>query len=134
MSWLTAEISWTLHMTLQKGMCLDIMGARHLSPEQLRHIAERFKALAEPSRLDILHALKGGELNVTELLEATGLAQANASKHLQVLYSSGFVQRRKDGVSTYYWLADADVLRLCDLMCGRLEKEVAARKKVFRKG
>lgn len=108
------------------------MAGRQLSPEQLRHIAGRFKALAEPSRLDILHALKRGELTVSDILEATGLGQANASKHLQVLHASGFVERRKDGVSSYYRLADADVLRLCDLMCGRLEKETAARRKVFR--
>lgn len=108
------------------------MAGRHLTPEQLRHIAERFKALAEPSRLDILHALRGGERTVSDILEATGLGQANASKHLQVLHASGFVLRRKDGVSTYYRLADPDVLRLCELMCGRLERETAARKKVFR--
>ncbi len=113
------------------GAIADRMAGRHLSPEQLRHIAERFKALSEPSRLDILHALKGGERTVTDILDATGLGQANASKHLQVLYASGFVLRRKDGVSTYYKLADADVLRLCELMCGRLERETAARKKVF---
>jgi len=119
-------------MTHCSGVISDLMAGRHLTPEQLRHIAERFKALAEPSRLDILHALKGGERTVSDILEATGLGQANASKHLQVLYASGFVHRRKDGVSTYYKLADADVLRLCELMCGRLEKESTARKKVFR--
>ncbi len=108
------------------------MSARHLSPEQLRHIAERFKALAEPSRLEILHALKDGELTVTEILETTGFGQANVSKHLQMLYGAGFVVRRKHGVSTYYRLADADVLRLCELMCGRLEKETTARRKVFK--
>jgi DNA-binding transcriptional ArsR family regulator len=119
-------------MTRYTGVIADLMAGRHLTPEQLRHIAERFKALAEPSRLDILHALKGGERTVTDLLEATGLGQANASKHLQVLYASGFVRRRKDGASTYYNLADTDVMRLCELMCGRLEKESAARSKVFK--
>jgi DNA-binding transcriptional ArsR family regulator len=108
------------------------MAGRSLTPEQLRHIAERFKALSEPSRLDILHALRGGERTVTDILEATGLGQANASKHLQMLYASGFVQRRKEGVNTYYKLADTDVMRLCELMCGRLEKETAARTRVFR--
>ena len=108
------------------------MPARHLSQEQLRHIAERFKALSEPSRLEILHALKGGELTVTEILETTGFGQANVSKHLQLLYSAGLVDRRKNGVSIYYRLADADVLRLCELMCGRLERETAARKRIFR--
>jgi DNA-binding transcriptional ArsR family regulator len=107
------------------------MAGKPLTPNQLALIAERFKALAEPSRLEILSALRGGESTVSEVLEATGLGQANVSKHLQVLHGAGFVERRKDGVSTYYRLADADVLRLCELMCGRLEKEAAARRRVF---
>lgn len=106
------------------------MSAAPLTPQQLRLIAERFKALAEPSRLEILNALRGGEATVTAILEATGLGQANVSKHLQQLYAAGFVDRRKEGVSTYYRLADRDVLRLCELMCGRLEKESARRSKV----
>jgi DNA-binding transcriptional ArsR family regulator len=107
------------------------MAGKALSPDQLRHIAERFKALAEPSRLQILQALRNGERTVSEILAVTGLGQANASKHLQVLHSTGLVDRRKDGVSIWYRLADADVLRLCELMCGRLEKETAARRKLF---
>ena len=102
-----------------------------LTPQQLHVIAERFKALGEPSRLEILNALTRGERTVTQILEATGLGQANVSKHLQVLYSAGFVQRRKEGLSIYYRLADGDVLRLCDLMCGRLEREAAVKKKLF---
>lgn len=107
------------------------MSRKPLNAEQLHSIAGRFKALGEPSRLEILNALRSGERTVTELLEATGLAQANASRHLQVLYGAGFVQRRKDGVSIYYRLADGDVLRLCDLMCGRLEAELQHRRKQF---
>jgi len=107
------------------------MAQKILTPDQLRLIAERFKALAEPSRLKILNALRDGERTVTEILEVTGFGQANVSKHLQLLYSAGFVERRKDGVSMYYKLADNEVIRLCELMCGRLEKETAAKKKVF---
>jgi DNA-binding transcriptional ArsR family regulator len=107
------------------------MPHRNLSPAQLGAIAERFKALAEPSRLGILSALRQGERTVTEILEATGLGQANVSKHLQQLHSAGFVERRKAGVTTCYRLADKDVLRLCELMCGRLEREATARKDVF---
>ncbi len=107
------------------------MSRKPLSAEQMRLIAARFKALSEPSRLEILNALRGGERTVTELLETTGLGQANVSKHLQVLHGSGFVERRKDGVSTHYRLADKDVLRLCELMCGRLEAETRVKKKLF---
>jgi ArsR family transcriptional regulator len=107
------------------------MADRPLSAQQLRLIAERFKALAEPSRLEILAALRQGERTVSQILQATGLGQANVSKHLQVLYTAGFVERRKDGPNTWYRLADHDVMRLCDLMCGRLEREASTKRKLF---
>jgi DNA-binding transcriptional ArsR family regulator len=85
----------------------------------LDQLAERFKALAEPSRLAILSALSGGERSVTELVDATGLGQANVSKHLDTLRRYGFVDRRRDGLNVLYRVADADVFRICDIMCGR---------------
>ncbi len=62
------------------------MSRKPLSTEQLGLIAERFKALSEPSRLEILNTLREGERTVSEILEATGLGQANVSKHLQLLH------------------------------------------------
>jgi DNA-binding transcriptional ArsR family regulator len=101
-----------------------------LSPELLRLVAERFKALAEPARLEILNTLRDGEMTVSELVDATGLGQANLSKHLQLLLAHGFVVRRKEGLFAYYELADRDVFKLCDLVCGRLASEAAVRRKV----
>ena len=86
-------------------------------------IAERFKALGEPARLRILNALRGGEMSVNQLVDATGLGQANTSKHLRILHAHGFVARRKEGLHTYYALADKDVFALCDIVCGRLAEE-----------
>ena len=83
-------------------------------------VAERFRALGEPARLGILQALRDGERCVSELEADTGLNQANLSRHLQVLSATGMVRRRKDGLFAYYALADANVLRLCELMCGRV--------------
>ena len=107
------------------------MSNRVLSSEQMDLIADRFRVLGEPARLRILTALRDEERNVTELVRETGLTQANLSKHLQLLLRLGFVERRKEGVSTYYSLADRDVFRLCDIMCGRLEKEMNAARKVW---
>lgn len=104
---------------------------RARSKDELHLIADRFRALAEPSRLLILSALRPGELNVTQLAAATGFGQANLSKHLQVLLRVGFVQRRREGVSIYYRIADPDVFRICDLVCGRLEREAASLSKLF---
>jgi DNA-binding transcriptional ArsR family regulator len=102
-----------------------------LTPELLDMVAGRFKVLGEPARLGILNALRDGELTVSELVEATGLGQANLSKHLQHLHQAGFLERRKEGLFVYYALADRDVFRLCDIMCGRLEAEVTTRRRVI---
>ena len=102
-----------------------------MGPELLELVAARFKVLGEPARLQILNALRSGEMTVTELIDATGLGQANVSKHLQLLHAHGFVARRKEGLFAYYELADRDVLKLCDVMCGRLDVETAARTRVL---
>jgi len=103
---------------------------REPTPELLTLIATRFRALAEPARLAILHALEGKEHTVTELVEATGLGQGNLSKHLQQLHACGFVGRRREGLFVYYTLSDKDVLALCEIMCNRLESDFECSVKV----
>jgi DNA-binding transcriptional ArsR family regulator len=107
------------------------MGKLTLTPEMLVLVAERFKALSEPARLTLLSSLRVGEMTVTELVEATGLGQANVSKHLQQLHALGFVGRRKEGLYVYYFLADESVFHLCDVMCGRIEAEHRARRRML---
>lgn len=107
------------------------MARSPLSPQLLAVIAARFKVLAEPARLAILNALRHGEMTVTELVDETELGQANLSKHLQLLHAHGFVKRRKEGLFTYYAVADRDVFKLCDVMCGHVESEAVARKKLL---
>ncbi|AMW03948.1 ArsR/SmtB family transcription factor [Gemmatimonas phototrophica] len=92
----------------------------------LAMVAGRFRALAEPARLGILHELEAGPLTVTELVQRTGLGQGNLSKHLQQLHATGFVSRTRKGLFVYYGLADDNVLALCEIMCGRLEHDIAA--------
>ena len=104
---------------------------RVATPELLERVATRFRALAEPARLAILHALEDGERSVTELVDITGLAQGNLSKHLQQLYAGGFVTRRRDGLFVQYSLADERVLKLCALMCDRLDDDVETERGVL---
>lgn len=102
-----------------------------LTSDILQLIADRFKALAEPTRLEILTCLRNGERTVSELVEESGLGQANVSKHLQILHSQGFVARRKEGLFVYYALADKRVFDLCDVMCDRLQGELKSRRKLL---
>ncbi len=107
------------------------MANMRLTPAQVVLVAERFRALAEPARLNLIIALRDGERSVGEIVEATGLATANVSKHLQQLHAAGYVTRRKEGLFVLYGLAGTHVFKLCDLMCGQLEAEAEAQRKLF---
>ncbi len=107
------------------------MGSKALTPQLLGLVAERFRVLSEPARLQLMNVLRDGERTVSELVEATSLGQANASKHLQLLKAHGFVDRRKEGLFVYYRIADPEVFRLCDLMCDHLERHSQARQELF---
>jgi len=93
------------------------------SRELLERIAERLKALAEPTRLSILHALDDGERSVTELTEAVDSSQANVSKHLGVMRKAGIVRARREGMNVYYSAADPAAFEVCRLMCNALEQK-----------
>ncbi len=98
-------------------------------------ISRRLKALADPSRLAILHALCRGENNVTELVDKTGFTQANVSKHLRVLREEGLVTFRKVRRKVYYALSDNITEDVCDLVCRSLEERASIerdRLKLFR--
>ncbi|MES2522515.1 MAG: metalloregulator ArsR/SmtB family transcription factor [Gemmatimonadota bacterium] len=94
-------------------------------------MSERFRALGEPARLQLLYALQERELSVNELVEETGLGQANVSKHLQVLHALRFVKRRKSGLFVYYALADRSVLSLCNLVSRRVESQLEAQQRLL---
>lgn len=98
-----------------------------LTDEALEMIATRFKLLAEPTRLKILHTLGEQELTVGELVEATKGGQANISKHLGALLEAGIVARRKEGLNAFYSIADKTIFDLCETVCNRLETQLTAR-------
>lgn len=91
-----------------------------LSPESLTLVADFFKVLSEPNRLQIVCSLKSGSLNVTEIIKATGLGQANVSKHLKMLAQAGVVSRQPRGVSAYYEISDPSFFQLCEIVCETL--------------
>lgn len=105
---------------------------RALSEEALALVARRFAVLSEPMRLRLLHTLIDGELSVGELVTRTRGTQANVSRHLQTLAEAGLLARRKDGLQVFYSVADRSIFRLCELVCGSLEKQLSARASVFR--
>jgi DNA-binding transcriptional ArsR family regulator len=91
-----------------------------LDPATVAQVARQFRALSEPSRWRLLHALAGGECTVGEIAERTQLSIANVSKHLGVLHDACWVTRRRDGLHVRYGLADERALALWDVALQRL--------------
>jgi len=102
--------------------CLALAEAvEQLDPGRL---AQRYRALSEPTRIKLLDRLREGEATVLELTELIGTTQQNVSKHLGVLQRSGIVGRRKQGNFAYYRIIDEGVFSLCEAVCGSLQEQV----------
>lgn len=64
--------------------------------------AEIFKALADPTRRQILERLSSGERNATELREGLAISQPAVSQHLAVLRAAGLIEEQKLGRQMRY--------------------------------
>lgn len=67
-------------------------------------LLRRFQAVAEPTRMEIVEALSGGERCVCELEDDLDAAQSRLSFHLKKLKEAGVVSDRRDGRWVYYSL------------------------------
>lgn len=65
---------------------------------------ETLSALADPTRLRILDALRAGERPVNDLVAAVDIHQSGVSRHLRILQQAGFVTVRPDGAQRFYSL------------------------------
>jgi ArsR family transcriptional regulator len=78
--------------------------------------AEIFQALAHPTRIAIVEALREGELQAGQLIEKLQLEQANASQHLAILRSKMVVVNRKVGNQVFYSLRDPVLVEVLDIL------------------
>lgn len=76
-------------------------------------VARYFSVLGEPARLRILHTLCKDEKCVNGIIQATGLAQANVSRHLGLMYQAGMLSRRREGTQVFYKVAEPIYVELC---------------------
>ena len=71
-------------------------------------LADRFQALADPTRLRIVALLRLMELSVGELAQVLGQSQPRVSRHLKILADAGVLERRKEGSWVFLTLAEAE--------------------------
>lgn len=85
--------------------------------------AEVFRVMSAPMRLKIISSLCNGEKNVGQLLTEIETTQPNMSQHLNTLYQSGVVGKRRDGVQIYYRIINDRVVTLCRAVCTQIAIE-----------
>ncbi len=113
-------------------LCIDAPRAEGIrgalpSDEAAREVADRARALSDPTRLVVVVALReGGELCVCDLAWITSRAQNLVSHHLRVLRSHGLVSSRRDGKMVMYSLTDMG-LALLGAVVGGYKKPAEAR-------
>jgi rhodanese-related sulfurtransferase len=100
-----------------------------MSRKAKQRIYEQFarigKALASPSRLELLDLLAQGERSVEGLAREAALSVANASQHLQALYGARLVDSRRDGQRIFYRLADPTVEAVLAALKATAAKQLA---------
>jgi ArsR family transcriptional regulator len=78
--------------------------------------AQIFQALAHPTRIAVVDALRDGERTAGALMAELGVEQANLSQHLAILRAKHVVVSRKHGNQVYYALRDRVLTRVLDLL------------------
>jgi ArsR family transcriptional regulator len=81
-----------------------------------RFKADVFQALAHPTRIAVVEALRDGELGAGALLAQLGVEQANLSQHLAILRAKHVVVGRKAGNQVHYSLRDPVLTQVLDLL------------------
>jgi ArsR family transcriptional regulator len=98
----------TLEAPTSTSCCHPTDGAAVVDHETAVELARRFKALADPARVQLLSitaAHDGHEVCVCDLTEPLGLAQPTVSHHLKILVEAGLLTREQRGRWAYYSLA-----------------------------
>ncbi len=95
--------------------------------------AEICKTLANPKRLEIIAALKDGELSVGDLVGRLGITKANVSQHLSILRQRKIVISRREGVNIFYRINNPKIIDACALMKAVLMEQLEDTQRMARR-
>ncbi len=121
------NILFTIAWSMKSG---EVKDGCTLDPDQLKNLkkkiskipddtvlqeeADFIKALADPTRLKIIHLLGQGELCVCEIFTCLKKPQPTVSHHLNILKKAGCIKSRKEGVWIHYSLANPQIMKILE--------------------
>ena len=86
--------------------------------------SELCKTLANDKRQMILGALRSDELSVSQLVERTGIPQANLSQHLSIMRAHGVVRARREGTRVFYSITNPKLIQAFDLITEVMQESI----------
>ncbi len=95
--------------------------------------AQVCKSLSSPARLRILDLLRGGERSVKDLVARTHVSQPNLSIHLKFLWENGILDRRQEGTTVYYRVAQPEIYDVIDIFRSIHTKRLSRQRRLVRK-
>lgn len=93
--------------------------------------AEFCKAMANASRLQIMHVLRERPMIVNEIVAQTGFSQTMVSRQLALLRAVGMVECQRRGTEMLYQLTDEQIGEVCDLVRKVLAEQMKKRSNVL---
>ena len=93
--------------------------------------AEFCKVIGHPVRLQILQILRKNAMNISEMIQQTGLSRSMLSRQLHVLRAAGVVNRQQ-GLGMRYQLTDQRTAEVCDLVNGIISENSKRQIQFFR--
>jgi DNA-binding transcriptional ArsR family regulator len=101
-------------------------------PDELLEIQARLcQAMGNITRLKIVHNLREGEQNASDLIALTGCTQGMISRHLGILRQAGIVIAEKRRSHIVYRIANPKIITVCDLMREVLAEQFSQRSKAL---
>jgi len=88
------------------------------------------KALADPTRQEIMELTCCVRMNVGEIVEAVGVSQPTVSHHLAILKKAGLVDAETKGKHTYYTLNQDCIVLCCGVLMQTFAPETGAAKAI----
>jgi DNA-binding transcriptional ArsR family regulator len=89
--------------------------AEAIGTKEMERLALTFKIMGDPTRLNIIMALRGGEMCVCDIAAYIGISESAVSHQLRRLRELSLVRSRRDGQVLYYTLDDDHVLDLVNV-------------------
>mgnify|MGYP001019750713 CR=1 FL=1 len=91
---------------------VDMISSSFLDEHSATHVAELFRAFSDTSRVRILSAIIGQEMNVSQLAALVGVTESAVSHHMRGLRQMRLVKSRREAKEVYYTVDDPHIIEL----------------------